>query len=88
MPATFAFSPRWREELVCSGAGGRFALEATMGGELTAYLPTEAAWKERGPDWTRELWPVLHQDLMAWCKANRARLVVDAGASIFPAGDE
>jgi hypothetical protein len=81
-PPTFVFAARWREELVCTAAGGSFVLELTMG-ELAAYLPTEEAWQARGPEWARPLWPVLHAELKAWCRQNKARLVVDAGASIF-----
>jgi len=83
-PPTFAFAARWREELVCTAAGGSFVLELTMG-ELTAYLPTEDAWQARAPDWARPLWRVLHVELQAWCRQNKARLVLDSGASIFPA---
>jgi hypothetical protein len=83
-PPTFAFAARWREELVCTAAGGSFVLELTMG-ELSAYLPTEDAWQARAPDWARALWPVLHAELKAWCRQNQARLVLDPGASIFPA---
>jgi hypothetical protein len=79
---TFTFSPRWREELVCSAAAGSFVLELTMG-QLAAYLPTEDAWQQRAPEWARLLWPVLHAELTAWCQQNNARLELDPGASIF-----
>ena len=82
-PPTFAFAARWREELVCTAAGGSFVLELTMG-ELAAYLPTQDAWQERAPDWAAGLWPVLHAELKAWCRQNEARLVLDPGASIHP----
>ena len=84
-PPTFAFHARWREELVCAAAGGSFVLEATMGGRLTAYLPTEQAWPECAPDWALALWPVLHAELKAWCKANDARLVLASDAHVTPA---
>ena len=82
-PTTFAFHPRWKEELVCSAAGGRFVLELAMG-TLAAYLPTQDAWEARGPAWARDLWPVLHDELAAWCKANKARFMVVEDAQVFP----
>jgi hypothetical protein len=82
-PTTFTFHPRWREELVCTAAGGRFVLEFTMGA-AGAYLPTQAAWPHKGPEWARELWPVLHDELQAWCRQHQAKFVVDAGASVWP----
>jgi hypothetical protein len=81
-PPTFAFAARWREELVCTAAGGSFILELAMG-ELTAYLPTQDAWQQRGPEWARPLWPVLHAELAGWCRENNALLVLDPGAAIF-----
>jgi hypothetical protein len=78
----FSFSPRWKEELVCEGAGGSFVLELPMG-VLSAYLPTEAAWTETGPPWARDLWPQLRTELEAWCDANDARLYIDATARVF-----
>ena len=81
-PPTFTFHARWREELVCTAAGGSFVLEATMGGRLAAYLPTEEAWPARAPAWAMALWPVLHSELTAWCVANDAGLVVVADARV------
>ena len=59
-----------------------FVLEATMGGRLAAYLPTEEAWPARAPEWAMALWPVLHSELKAWCVANDAGLVVVADARV------
>jgi hypothetical protein len=78
---TFAFHARWREELVCTAAGGSFVLELAMG-KLTAYLPTEDAWPTCAPAWAIALWPVLHAELKAWCQANDAGLVVVADARV------
>jgi hypothetical protein len=65
----FTFQPRWKEELVCTGPGGSFVLELPMG-VLSAYLPSEVAWRSKAPAWARELWPVLKVELEAWCEKN------------------
>lgn len=62
----FSFQARWREELVVTGPGGGFVLELTMG-VLTAYLPTEAAWRLNAPEWATDLWPTLKAELEDWC---------------------
>ena len=80
--ATFKFQPRWKEELVCTGPGGSFVLELPMG-RLTAFLPTEAEWRKRGPEWARDLWPVLKEELAAWCKANKSDFVIEEHAGVF-----
>ncbi len=77
--STFTFEPRWKEELVCTGPGGRFILEFTMG-RLGAYLPPETLWRQTGPAWAHELWPQLKTDLEAWCHANSARFYIDETA--------
>jgi hypothetical protein len=79
---TFTFEAKWKEELVCTGEGGSFVLELTMG-TLGAYLPTEEAWKLKSPPWSRDLWPVLKTELEAWCKEHRAKFVIDETATVF-----
>jgi len=79
----FDFQPRWKEELVVSGAGGSFVLELPMG-VLSAYLPTESEWSHRGPEWARSLWSVLRQELEEWCDKNNAQLFVDPSAEVYP----
>ena len=81
--STFTFQPRWKEELVCTGAGGSFVLELPMG-RLTACLPTETAWKDKAPAWAHDLWPVLKVELEAWCRSNRAQFVLDHKAGVYP----
>lgn len=81
---TFQFKPRWKEELVVSGPGGRFVLELPMG-VLSAYLPTEEEWRSRAPDWAKDLWPVLRDELERWCRDNHAALHIEASAAIRPA---
>jgi hypothetical protein len=79
----FKFQSRWKEELVCTGPGGVFILELPMG-ILSAYLPTEEVWREKSPEWARELWPVLRTELEQWCAAHKARFYIDPTAGVFP----
>ena len=80
--STFTFHPRWKEELLVVGPGGEFILELPMG-VLSAYLPTQEAWQSKGPDWARELWPVLRAELEAWCNQNNAKFYIDASAWVW-----
>jgi hypothetical protein len=52
-------------------------------GVLSAYLPTEDAWKRKAPAWAHELWPDLKAELEAWCRKNKAQFVVDESASVW-----
>jgi hypothetical protein len=79
----FSFKLRWKEELVVRGPGGAFVLELPMG-ILSAYLPTEAAWREKAPEWAVDLWPVLKAELEEWCRDNQARLHIDETANVWP----
>ena len=80
--SVFGFAPRWKEELVVSGPGGSFILELPMG-KLTACLPTEEAFRARAPEWARELWPQLRDELQAWCGQNDADFVIDPTAAVW-----
>lgn len=80
--STFTFQPRWKEELVCTGPGGSFVLELPMG-VLSAYLPTEDAWKAKAPAWARHLWPDLKLELEAWCKKSKAQFIIDETAGVW-----
>lgn len=80
--STFKFQPRWKEELVCTGPGGTFVLELSMG-VLTAYLPTEIVWRANAPPWASDLWPVLEKELEVWCVTSKTKFVIDEKASIF-----
>ncbi|WP_158817744.1 hypothetical protein [Methylocapsa sp. S129] len=79
----FQFNPRWKEELVVSAPGGSFILELLMG-VLSAYLPTEEAWRRKAPAWAADLWPVLRTELEQWCLENRARFFIDETAQVSP----
>lgn len=80
---TFRFQPRWKEELVVTGPDGGFLLELPMG-ILSAYLPTEAAWKRTAPRWASDLWPILKTELEEWCRNNNALLNIDETAHVYP----
>ena len=73
---TFQFQPKWKEELVVIASDGSFILDLTMG-VLHAYLPTEENWPNIAPSWAKDLYPVLKEELEAWCKANNAGFVID-----------
>lgn len=78
----FKFRPRWKEELVVQGPGGRFMLEFHFVG--AAYLPTEEAWQRKSPEWARPLWPVLKHELKTWCSKNQCNFHIDETASVVP----
>jgi len=79
----FDFQPRWKEELVVSDAGGSFVIELPMG-VLSAYLPSEAEWECRGPEWARSHWSTLKEELEAWCCKNSVQLNIDPSAGVHP----
>lgn len=82
MSNMFTFRTRWKEELVCKGPGGSFVLELPMG-ILSAYLPTESAWQQKSPEWSKDLWPILRKELEAWCRKNDAKFYIDETAKVF-----
>ena len=77
----FKFQPRWKEELVVTGDGGQFILELPMG-VLSAYLPTESAWKSKSPEWAQNQYAELKQELEKWCKENKAKFYIDETAGV------
>jgi hypothetical protein len=79
----FTFEARWKEELVVTGPGGTFILELPMG-ILSAYLPTEQAWRDKAPTWAVDLWPELKIELEQWCQENKARFYIDETATVSP----
>ena len=78
----FRFQARWKEELIVDCEFGSFMLEL-VGNPLAVYLPTQAVWVDRVPDWAKELWPGLHSELHAWFMANRVLLSVDESARVY-----
>ena len=79
---TFHFHPRWKEELVVYGHGGKFILELPMG-VYSAYLPTQEVWETKAPEWARDIWPVLKSELEEWCAKNKAEFHIGKTASVF-----
>jgi hypothetical protein len=77
----FTFQPRWKEELVVTGAGGALVLEMPMG-VLSIYLPTEATWRQKAPTWAAGLWPVLRAELEDWCRKEKIQFFVEESASV------
>jgi hypothetical protein len=77
------FHPRWKEELVCTSAAGILGLEYPMGGRPITYLPTEESWRNRAPEWARDLWFAMKGDLEAWCTETGTRLVISETADIY-----
>ncbi|QED29919.1 hypothetical protein FRD01_22315 [Microvenator marinus] len=78
----FQFRPKWKEELVVIAEEGSFKLDLAMG-VLTAFLPTEDDWPDKAPAWARDLYPVLKEELEAWCAENKAKLVIDSTGVVF-----
>ncbi len=78
----FRFLPRWKEELVVTGPGGRFILDLPMG-VFSACLPTEEAWGRKAPDWARGLWRPLRDELEAWCRLNNAQFLIEETAGVY-----
>jgi len=77
----FKFQARWKEELVVTGDSGQFVLELPMG-VLSAFLPTELAWKSKSPEWARNQYTKLKLELEEWCKENKAKLYIDETAGV------
>ncbi|MDR3419436.1 MAG: hypothetical protein P4L83_24930 [Nevskia sp.] len=77
----FTFAPRWKEELVCTCAQGSFVLEMTMGGD-TVYLPPGEKWRKLAPEWAKEHWSTLHEQLAKWCAGQRIPLRIDDTATV------
>jgi hypothetical protein len=80
----FTFTPRWKEELVCSCSLGRFVLEMPMG-VTSVYLPPEERWQSIAPEWARHHWTALHGQLSSWCSSLGYPLRVDGTAQVYDA---
>ena len=84
---TFQFHPRWKEELVVTGPGGSFILELPMG-IYSAWLPTHQVWLDTAPEWAKDLWPILKEELEDWCRRNKAKIHIDEKAWVGPMYDQ
>jgi hypothetical protein len=74
------FSPRWKEELVCSVDGKSFVIEFSMGSAYHAYLPEQERWEAVAPDWAKPLWEQVRDDLTRWCEGQRIKLTIDSNS--------
>ncbi|MDQ1091205.1 hypothetical protein QE400_000618 [Xanthomonas sacchari] len=81
---TFHFQPLWKEELVCTGPGGEFVLDFSMG-VPSVYAPTAHAWAQSAPAWARDLWPVFKAELEAWCDQRDVQFFLDGSAKCYGA---
>jgi hypothetical protein len=79
----YSFSPRWKEELVCTCRLGDFVIEMPMG-ITTVYLPTAERWQVLAPEWARGHWEILHAQLAEWCARQHIPLQLDATATVYP----
>ncbi len=72
----FQFTPRWKEELVCECAEGKFVVEITMG-VLHVYFPAEARWDREAPAWAKGRYVEILAELTQWCATQKIPLTVD-----------
>jgi hypothetical protein len=83
--ATYTFTPRWKEELVCTCdvTSRKLVFELPMG-VMTAYFPTEEAWLARAPAWAKDKREEILADLRTWCASMTppTPLIIDATAGI------
>ena len=80
MLGPWQFSPRWKEELVCSLGGKSFVIEFSMGSANHAYLPERERWEAAAPEWAKPLWEEVRQDLANWCKGQNIPLTIDSNS--------
>ncbi len=80
-PPKYTFTPRWKEDLVCSCADGELVIDLTMG-VPNVYFYGEATWAKRAPAWARHQRAEILEELEDWCRANKVPL------TIFEEGEE
>jgi hypothetical protein len=81
--STVQFQPKWKEELICTMDGRTFTVEITMG-ILTVYFPTKAKWEATAPNWAKQQWERVQEDLSAWCLKQEIPLaIVDDAWVVF-----
>ena len=80
--APYTFTPRWKEELVCSCSAGSFVLEMPMG-RISVLLPTEQKWTTVAPDWAKGHWSALRSQLAEWCARYKYPLYIDETAQVY-----
>jgi hypothetical protein len=74
----YTFEPRWKDELICGGAKGKFVLDFKMdGGAGPVYFPNEEAWEESCPAWAKGEWGVVKEQLVEWCREKKVKIKED-----------
>lgn len=81
MNGAFKFEPRWKEELLVTGEGGRFVLEMPMG-VSSVYFPSESIWQDLSPDWAKSQYNDIETELSRWCSDHAIDLYVSASATL------
>lgn len=79
------FTPRWKEELLCTSPDGQLVLEMMII-EPHVYFPTEEAWARRAPEWAKDRRAELLLALERWCEEDGVSLTVDDKAWVAAAG--
>ncbi len=59
-----------------------FILEYSMGVE-TAYFPTQSKWESDAPDWAKDSWYLIRDELTQWCKEKRIPLRIQDDAYVI-----
>lgn len=80
MPS-YVFSPRWKEELVCTSPEGRRLVFEHPMGVPSVYFPTEASWAREAPEWAKDKRGEILEALRAWCGSSVA-LYIDETAGV------
>jgi hypothetical protein len=78
-PASYEFTPRWKELLVIKCPQGSLVVEMTMG-VLEVSFPTPERWSELSPPWAQARYGELLEALRRWCAQQKIPLVVDQAA--------
>jgi hypothetical protein len=78
-PSAWHFTPRWRDDLVCSSQEGRVVLGMAAD---EVHVPTEEAWARRAPAWATGRRSELLTALEAWSVAYGVRLTVSERAVV------
>jgi len=66
----------WKERLVCTMDGKSFEIELTMG-VLRVYFPSLTKWTETAPDWAKNQWERVRNDLNEWCRKTKIPLEIE-----------
>lgn len=79
METNIQFEPKWKELLECTMDGHKFTVEITMG-TLAVYFPTQSKWESQAPEWAKNCWYRVKDDLSDWCKQQRIPMNIQEDA--------